>query len=511
MTSGLPASVELSALPDRIASGGGQAVITATVRDEGASLVADGLPVSFTTTLGTLNPESAATAAGRAATVLTSGVISGTAWVTAEAAGITTTIPVGIVGAGEPFALALEAAPEAIRVDGPAAVLTATVTDGVGDPVANGTAVHFETDRGVLAQTDVTTSGGKAHTQLLPGTAPGQARVTASAGNAYGEMQVTILAGLAATVTLAANPTELVAGYNQFSLLQAGAVDRYGNPVADGTAMSFTASLGQVSPPSVTTLGGVGEAHLIGGLVAGTSSITVTAQGGAAGHAQVRIRPAVAASLTLSLQPAEIQVGGEAARLTVRVRDQYGNAAEDGTAVELTTDLGDLRPAAARLREQGENGLAAASLVVTTTQGSATAELVSGHSAGAAHLRASAAPGLLATATVTIRPGPPQSVTLAIQPAQVRPGGRVQLAATVLDQFGNAAADGTTVQFFASRGQLDANQVLTHGGVAANWLTAPFQPGSITVFVNCGSASTFGSLEVVALRTYLPLIVKRLQ
>ena len=59
------ASVTLTAAPDIIyADGKSTTVITATVRDGGGSLVANNTPVRFTTTLGTLTGDTAATTSG---------------------------------------------------------------------------------------------------------------------------------------------------------------------------------------------------------------------------------------------------------------------------------------------------------------------------------------------------------------------------------------------------------------------------------------------------------------
>ena len=84
------ASVTLAASPDIIyADGKSTTVITATVRDGGGSLVANNTPVRFTTTLGTLTGDTAATTSGVARISLTSASGAGTATVTAVAYGAT--------------------------------------------------------------------------------------------------------------------------------------------------------------------------------------------------------------------------------------------------------------------------------------------------------------------------------------------------------------------------------------------------------------------------------------
>jgi adhesin/invasin len=536
ITSGQPASIEMIAAPDRIASGGGQAVITAVVRDEGGSAALHGVPVAFTTTLGSVNPMTATTSAGRAATVLTSGPISGTAHVQAAAGGVSMTIPVQIVGAGQPYSIAVTAQPATLIVAAAPATITATVFDGLGQRVADGTSVQFAADRGIVTPAQATTVGGQASTQFAAGTAPGQARVTATADGVRGEVYLFIQPGPALTVTLAASPQELIAGYGQTAMLRAAASDRFGNLVADGTRLDFTASLGQASPSWVTTTSGAAEAHFVGGLIAGTSTITVTAAGGAWAQAQVRIRPAAAASLTLHITPTAISVGGEAAMLRATVRDQYGNAVADGVAVEFMTDLGSLRHGAgavaadethqvpgtsavpgtwwaiSRTANAGVDLAAgqAITLTVTTTGGVATAELVSGETPGVAHVRAARGLNLVQTGVVVIQPGAPAALSLAIEPSQVPVGGRAVITATVRDQFSNPVADGITVRFRVSRGQLTASQASTRDGQATTTLIAPRQLGPISVFVEtaAGSAAAFGEVETIPARAYLPMATR---
>jgi hypothetical protein len=82
------ASINLSAAPDVIyADGKSSTVITATVQDSGGHPAPDGTSVRFTTTLGTLTPDTATTTSGVARVSLTSVSTAGTAKVTAAAFG----------------------------------------------------------------------------------------------------------------------------------------------------------------------------------------------------------------------------------------------------------------------------------------------------------------------------------------------------------------------------------------------------------------------------------------
>ena len=82
------ASLSVSSAPDVIyADGKSSTVITATVQDGGGHPAPDGTSVRFTTTLGTLTPDTAVTTSGVARVSLTSVSTAGTAQVTAAAFG----------------------------------------------------------------------------------------------------------------------------------------------------------------------------------------------------------------------------------------------------------------------------------------------------------------------------------------------------------------------------------------------------------------------------------------
>jgi len=84
LAQGLAESIRLSASPESLpADGYSTAVITAEVRERSGTLVPDGTEVSFSTSVGTVNPTSTVTRSGRARVRLTSASVPGTAVVTA--------------------------------------------------------------------------------------------------------------------------------------------------------------------------------------------------------------------------------------------------------------------------------------------------------------------------------------------------------------------------------------------------------------------------------------------
>jgi hypothetical protein len=253
----------------------------------------------------------------------------------------------------------------------------------------------------------------------------------------------------------------------------------------------------------VNTTAGVATTDFVGELVAGTSVITATAEGGAQGVVRATIQPGAPAQIALETSPAQISVGEDKALLRATVRDRYGNAVMDGTPVTFTTDLGELRS----IDSVGARPAVSSDLTAQTIDGMAKASLASGFRSGTAHVRAAVASGPIESGAVTIQPGPPALMTLSAQPARVGPGGRVELAASVQDQYGNSVADGAIVSFHSSGGQLTAASAPVSDGVALTRLVVPAAPGKLDIEALCGPASAHASVEVPWF-AYLPLTRK---
>jgi uncharacterized repeat protein (TIGR01451 family) len=153
------------------------------VRYAGGGAVPDGTQVRFTTSFGTFTGETNIIVAtqGGVATAQLSSTSIGSATITAFAVGLTQTTQVSFV-AGPPGEVVLSASPTAAIADGTALIgLQATVTDGRGNLVQNGTLVSFATTLGALSATSAGTSNGAASVTLRSNAA-GQATVTATAG-----------------------------------------------------------------------------------------------------------------------------------------------------------------------------------------------------------------------------------------------------------------------------------------------------------------------------------------
>jgi adhesin/invasin len=160
-------------------TGGGT---TTTVNSGAGTPVNDGTLVSFTTSLGTIEPAQAHTKAGKVVVQLVADGRSGTATVTAFSGAATQTLKV-LIGAAAAARVLVTASPQTLPATGGTATVTAQVQDQDGNGLL-GVPVSFSTTAGSLAATSaVTDKDGNASTTL---TTIAAATVTASAGGGTG-------------------------------------------------------------------------------------------------------------------------------------------------------------------------------------------------------------------------------------------------------------------------------------------------------------------------------------
>jgi hypothetical protein len=176
----LPLTVAVSANPTVIfADGVSTSTITATVTR--GDLPEEGVLVTFTTTLGDINPITATTdVSGTATATLSSGEVTGTATVTAMIDSGSSSVDVEFMPVVIPLTVTVSADPLVIFADG---VSTSTITASVtsaGLPV-EGVVVTFTTTLGDISPITATTDvSGIATATLVSGEVSGIAKVTVS-------------------------------------------------------------------------------------------------------------------------------------------------------------------------------------------------------------------------------------------------------------------------------------------------------------------------------------------
>ncbi len=213
----------------------GAADITATVIESGGTQVQNGTLVTFTTTIGQIDPAEARTHDGKATVRLLAGGRSGRAVVRAFSGGITSgdlSVDIGGAAAGS---INLTANPSNVPASGGTSALLAVVFDADGNRLP-GVSVSFTSTAGALSSTVViTNSQGEAATTI---TTNRDATVTASTGGSSGT-------GGRAAVTATVNITA--------SALPTVTITPTGTPVADSPT-TFTIAAAATAPATVRSV-----------------------------------------------------------------------------------------------------------------------------------------------------------------------------------------------------------------------------------------------------------------
>jgi PKD repeat protein len=186
----------------------GTAEVSATVIESSGTPVHNGTLVTFTTTLGTLDPPEARTRDGKATVRFHAGGRSGTAVINAFSGGAQTDADTGIeiaIGGAAANRVALSAQPGTVPAAGGTVTLLAVVIDEDGNRLP-GVPVTFTASAGQLSTTTAITDDiGEARTQL---TTNRQSVVRATAGS-VDPVELTISVNVAPTIGITvgtANP-----------------------------------------------------------------------------------------------------------------------------------------------------------------------------------------------------------------------------------------------------------------------------------------------------------------
>jgi len=181
--------------------------IVASVIESAGTPVQNGTVVTFTTTLGHVEPAEARTNAGKVTVKLVSDGKSGTATVKAfsgSAASEGLDVPMGAAAATK---LTLRAEPSSLGAGGGTTQVTATVRDASSN-VVSGVPVTFTTDAGQFSASSVLTNGnGEASTTLSTAQT---AQVTATVGEASESLTINVTA--APTIAVTASPESPTTG-----------------------------------------------------------------------------------------------------------------------------------------------------------------------------------------------------------------------------------------------------------------------------------------------------------
>ena len=186
----------------------GTATVRAVVIEAGGVPVHNGTSVTFTSTLGTVNPVEAQTVNGIATATFNAGTTSGKSTIKAFSGGAVTATGVDVtIGSAAAKTIALTATPSSVSQSGGTVTVAAQVLDESGNPLP-GISVNFSADAGQLNPTTaLSDSSGVARTQLSTSQT---SKVTATAGTATKEVTVTASTPPSASIDVV--PTSPFAG-----------------------------------------------------------------------------------------------------------------------------------------------------------------------------------------------------------------------------------------------------------------------------------------------------------
>jgi len=416
---GDPFSIKLDPKPPSLKVGFASWLVI-TVTDQYGNAVAPGTEVILEADWGNFwSPEE--TGAGGRATSSIATTQAGTDHVTATA-GTAYTVTTIIFIPDVPKTVTLEANP-AQQVVGNNTVLTATIKDQYGNPVAKGTPVTFTKDLGNLTPPVAQTTNGIA-TSRISSTVPGTAHITAASGSVPPTPATVIFKpDEPFAVTLVAAPTVLVVGSN--SALTATVTDRYNNRVENGTPVTFTVSRGYVISP-VPTTNGVATSLLSDTLV---GKRVVTAASGSAPPATRSVTFTAGLPFTITVQVSPVNLfanSGATATITATITDRYENPLADQVLVGSfpTATMGTI-----------------GGLGVTNVAGRALGTWTAGTKPGQAPLHVTN--GTITGSTdVGLISGSPTTLTMQIGPQTLiaNSGMTSPVTVTVVDQYGTGLA-----------------------------------------------------------------------
>jgi hypothetical protein len=363
-------SILLESTKDAIVADGSFCEIIATVRNVSGNIVEDGARVTFTTTLGDLDPYTqtvsgvqksiiAKTMNGQARVRLFSPTnILGKAEIIATIGGVSQMIQIEIIP-GLPKNIVLTASPNNLFADGiSTSSINAFVSDAYGNTIVDGETITFTlTGSGQFAKTGYTqatssTQGGNASVSYIAGTVTGTATIVArAASNGITQsIPVTLINGDIEidTVILHSSKTILSAG-GYTCTLEATVKDQNGNFI-NGTMVTFTTTIGDIDNEhsgiqqiisSATVNGQAAVVLTTPTNILGEAIVTATV-GGKTAEEKITIVPGPVGQINLSVTSNADDLTTSTTSETIikaSVMDRNGNNVVDGETIVFTIDI----------------------------------------------------------------------------------------------------------------------------------------------------------------------------
>lgn len=240
--------------------------------------------------------------------------------------------------------LSLETTGQALLADGTSSLdVIARLLNQERNPVV-GARIDFSTDLGIVSSPVETGENGEAIAKLVAAQVTGTAHVFARFGSVLSRDVSVAFVSLPVTseLLLRVDRSTLPADGAAEAALIATATDASGDPMPDGTLVTFSVESGggRIIAPTQLTIGGRAEATYVAGTQAGPVGVRA-ASGSATALVPLVLARLDAAVLTLSAVPAEILANGLTySTLTAVVTDLFGHPVPPGTKVTFETSEG---------------------------------------------------------------------------------------------------------------------------------------------------------------------------
>lgn len=225
------------------------AEITASVIESAGTAVQNGTLVTFTSTVGTIEPREARTNGGKVTVKLVAGAVSGKAQIRAFSGSAQSDAIEVAIGGAAVESLLLSASPSTVPASGGSIEIVAVVLDASGNRIS-GVPVSFSASTGVVSPTSATSNdNGEARSRLTTNVA---SDISASAGAKTATTKVTVSNAPVVRVTLSPTSTRVGQAVNATVDINASATGA--TPLrsavidwGDGSSQGLSVAAGAVS------------------------------------------------------------------------------------------------------------------------------------------------------------------------------------------------------------------------------------------------------------------------
>ena len=380
--------------------------------------------------------------------------------------------------------ISVSLSPSSITADGNSmSIATATVEDSTGAIVSGESVTFSSSDADETVSGTIDNADGTYSATITSSTTVETATITATDSTSMLTATTTLTqtAGPAATVTVALNPTSIVASGASTTTATATVKDAQGH-VLPSESVSWTSSdTGDKFSGQTNAGNGTYTATITSSTTVGTPTITAT-DGTVSGTATLTQTAGPAATVTVALSPTSIIANGTTTTTaTATVKDAAGHLLPSESVSWTSSDTGDKFNG----QTNAGNGTYTATITSSTTVGTPTITATDGSASG--------------TATLTQTAGPAATVTVALSPTSIIANGTTTTAtATVKDAAGHLLPTETVTFTSSDTGDKVSATTNAGSGIYTATITSSTTVGTPTITATDGTVFGMATLTQTA-------------